>query len=77
MDYCQKLFDISTNTNVVQECFNIFKRLVVKCEDNQQKSILNKYLGQIWLKNNLPVDTGDEELVSMKVFSCNISIISL
>ncbi|XP_065368368.1 tetratricopeptide repeat protein 37 [Calliphora vicina] len=62
LDYLEKLFTIASNSKVAQESFNIFRRLAVKSQDDEKKTILLKYLGRIWIQHNLPVEAGDEQL---------------
>lgn len=63
MDYYNKLFNISSNTTVAPECFNIFKRLALKSQDEENNLILLKYLGRIWIQHDFPLEANDEPLV--------------
>lgn len=68
MDYYEKLYNVSLNNNLAQQCFEVFKRLAKKSTDEQHKSTILKYFGRILIQKELTLEDEHEDLVSANVF---------
>uniref|UniRef100_A0A1A9WAC9 Tetratricopeptide repeat protein 37 n=1 Tax=Glossina brevipalpis TaxID=37001 RepID=A0A1A9WAC9_9MUSC len=52
-DYFEKLYSVSTKPRMALECFEIFTEKLEKNNNEALRGVLLKYLGRIWVENDL------------------------
>lgn len=65
-DYIEKLYSISTKPKMALECFEIFSEKLEKNHNEALRDMLLKYLGRIWIENDLSSALLNENLVCYK-----------
>uniref|UniRef100_A0A1A9UF77 Tetratricopeptide repeat protein 37 n=1 Tax=Glossina austeni TaxID=7395 RepID=A0A1A9UF77_GLOAU len=61
-DYIEKLYSTSTKPKMALECFEIFSEKLEKNHNEALRDVLLKYLGRIWIENDLPSALLNENL---------------
>ncbi|XP_033155918.1 tetratricopeptide repeat protein 37 [Drosophila mauritiana] len=61
LNYCEKLFNLASDSNVAPLCFTVLKKRVQDTENGNFTKI-QEYLGRIWVSNDLEIAPEDTQL---------------